>query len=150
MGVEVRKMSESDVDAVCVIERECFSAEAWPRDDFEALASGDGGEVWTALVAADAETVCGYICGSCVAGELEIGSVAVAHEFRRKGLARRLISELETRTGAQKAFLEVRKSNTAARTLYESLGFREIAVRKNYYDKPPEDAVIMKKLCAEH
>ena len=74
----------------------------------------------------------------------EVLLVGVREEDRRKGLGRRVVSELLKRAEPGKnIFLEVRDSNRAARHLYESAGFKEISRRKNYYKDPQEDAVIM-------
>ena len=145
MGIIIRKMSPADVGAVYAIELDCFLSEAWARADFENLADG----VFCSLVADCEGTVCGYICGSCVEGEAEIGSIAVAKDYRRMGIARELMAELERITDPQKTYLEVRVSNAPARALYKSLGFEEIAIRRRYYDNPPEDAIVMEKLYKE-
>lgn len=145
MDIIIRKMSPADVEAVYAIELDCFLSEAWARADFESLADSVD-DVFTALVAERGGDVCGYICGNCVSGEAEIGSIAVAKSFRRMGIARMLISELERLTGPQKAYLEVRVSNAPARALYKSIGFSEIAIRRRYYDNPPEDAIVMEKI----
>jgi len=78
--------------------------------------------------------------------ELHINSLAVDTAWRRRGLARRLLAEVfrdSIAAGARSATLEVRNSNTAARALYESLGFRVEAVRRDYYQEPREDALIL-------
>lgn len=148
MDITVRKMSPADVDGVYEIEKSCFASEAWAKADFESLADCDDG-IFTALVAESGGRVCGYICGSCVGGETEIGSVAVSGAFRRTGIAKKLISELERLTCPEKTFLEVRVSNVPARALYTSLGFEEIGIRRRYYDSPPEDAIVMEKIYKE-
>lgn len=144
MKITVRKMLPEDVNAVYEIEKSCFESEAWQIEDFKELADDDSG-VFAALCAVSENGIIGYICGNCVMGELEIGSVAVKKEFRRMGAAKALIFALEEIYSPEKAFLEVRESNYAAQRLYESLGFYKIYVRKNYYSSPQEDAVIMKK-----
>lgn len=79
--------------------------------------------------------------------ECELLNLAVAPEFRRRGMARRLLKSLlkrEEACAAYSVFLEVRESNLAARAFYRSLGFRELSVRPNYYDQPLEPAIVMK------
>lgn len=91
----------------------------------------------------------GYIIGSAVADEAEILRLTVLPEFRRRGAGTMLLTAFlneAEKAGAKKAYLEVRSGNTAARTLYSSLGFIETGIRKNYYIKPREDAVLM---CAD-
>jgi ribosomal-protein-alanine N-acetyltransferase len=78
-----------------------------------------------------------------VAGEREILNLAVAPDFRRKGVARALLDRaLEAFCG--EVFLEVRESNGVAKKFYKSLGFKELSKRKGYYDNPPETAIVMK------
>ena len=77
------------------------------------------------------------------AQEAEILNIAVSPEFRRLGIARALIrSLLSGYSGA--VFLEVRASNEAARNLYKSVGFVDVSRREDYYDSPPEAAIVMK------
>ena len=80
--------------------------------------------------------------------EGDIGNVAVAPDSRRRGsgaaLLKALFAESERR-GAAVLQLEVRESNFAARRLYEKNGFEIVGKRKNYYEKPAEDAILMSK-----
>jgi ribosomal-protein-alanine N-acetyltransferase len=78
--------------------------------------------------------------------ELHINSLAVDVPWRHQGLARRLLAEVfrDARAdGAKSATLEVRRSNEAARRLYEGLGFRVEGVRRDYYQAPREDALVL-------
>jgi len=78
--------------------------------------------------------------------ELHINSLAVEEGWRRRGLAVRLLRHViidTVRSGARSATLEVRRSNVAARGLYEGLGFRVEAVRRDYYQQPREDALLL-------
>ena len=77
---------------------------------------------------------------------MHILNLAVKEGDRRQGVARRLVLAgllLARDKGAKRAFLEVRTSNTAAQKLYASLGFTGTSVRRDYYDSPVEDAVVM-------
>lgn len=96
------------------------------------------------------ESVPGRTLGFCacwlVAGELHINSLAIAPAERRQGHARRLLNEVlaEVRAeGATAATLEVRRSNAPALALYRSLGFAVEGVRRDYYDQPREDALVL-------
>jgi ribosomal-protein-alanine N-acetyltransferase len=78
--------------------------------------------------------------------ELHINTIAVAPDRRRQGLATHLMHHVmddAARDGATRATLEVRRSNDAARRLYERLGFRLAALRPRYYEQPQEDALIL-------
>jgi ribosomal-protein-alanine N-acetyltransferase len=86
--------------------------------------------------------------------ESELLNLVVAPEFRRKGLARALLQELLTAPATpgqaeacptrSSLYLEVRESNQAARNLYKSMGFQEVNIRQEYYQAPPEAAIVMK------
>jgi ribosomal-protein-alanine N-acetyltransferase len=76
-------------------------------------------------------------------GETELLNLAVAPEFRRQGVARKLVeSLLEEAPGV--VYLEVRESNGAARKFYNHMGFQEVSRRSGYYQEPPEAAIVMK------
>jgi ribosomal-protein-alanine N-acetyltransferase len=78
--------------------------------------------------------------------EMHIINLAVHPEHRRKGIARRLLTEglAQARAlGAELAWLEVRPSNAPARVLYESFGFKEVGRRPRYYDDTNEDALLL-------
>jgi len=75
--------------------------------------------------------------------ESEILNLAVRPEWRRQGAARELIRSLAAEVRGE-LFLEVRESNEAARNLYKSMGFKEVNRRPEYYDFPPEAAIVMK------
>jgi ribosomal-protein-alanine N-acetyltransferase len=80
--------------------------------------------------------------------EAHITSVTVRHDYRRLGLGRRLVRfilDLAARQGMSRATLEVRRSNVRAQSLYRSMGFAEAGVRKGYYRKTNEDAIIMSR-----
>ena len=88
----------------------------------------------------------GFCACWIVAGEVHINSLAIAPAARRQGLARRLLREVfkaASREGAHAATLEVRRSNTAAVALYSALGFAVEGVRRDYYEQPREDALIL-------
>jgi ribosomal-protein-alanine N-acetyltransferase len=98
--------------------------------------------------ALDGDTVAGYIGLMYVLDEGYISNVAVLPAYRRQGVGKALIGELEREAGKVRLSfltLEVRASNAAARALYADRGFRDTGLRKNYYEKPIEDAVLMTK-----
>lgn len=95
-------------------------------------------------VAAEGEAVAGFVVARRVAErESEILNLAVAPEYRRRGIGRQLLRTLlASHPGS--VFLEVRASNAAACAFYQSAGFEPVGRRPGYYDSPLEDAVVMK------
>lgn len=127
------------------IDRQCVGADGWSAESFKSEAEKENGIV---LYAMENGMVTGLICGYFAADEAEITSVAVAPEYRRHGIAARLmegyLSTLPEITSS--IFLEVRESNAAAIGLYEKFGFEKISIRKNFYSYPDENAVVMRKI----
>jgi ribosomal-protein-alanine N-acetyltransferase len=90
--------------------------------------------------------VAGYCAAWLLSPELHINNLAIRPECRRRGLATFLLDHVLEATaaeGASRATLEVRRSNHAARALYEGLGFRVRGVRRDYYTDPVEDALVL-------
>jgi len=118
-------------------------SDPWSANDFaEAL---EGGVPF--LVAELRGALAGYVIGHSAADEGEILNLGVAPAQRGKGVGRALVQGMLARLrerGAQTVYLEVRESNSAARRLYESLGFSEVGRRARYYRRPLEDAVILR------
>jgi len=143
-------MRRQDLPEVLAIEAASFAL-PWTAEMFEnELAQG---EVAQNLVArlAQGETsspVVGYVCAWVVAEELHINNLAVGPRWRRRGIAGALLEAVLERgraRGARCAFLEVRASNLGAQALYRRHGFEAAGIRKRYYDRPIEDAVIMRR-----
>ena len=107
------------------------------------------------VVGEEEQKIAGYLIYADPSDEAELHRIAILPEYRRHGLARKLMAELLLRTGhvsvedsqvpnAKPLFLEVRAGNTAAIALYLANHFQEIDRRKNYYHNPDEDAVVMR------
>lgn len=138
----IRKMQPEDLAEVCKIEKDNFSL-PWSEKSFlESMEREDT----VFLVALEDEDVAGYIGCYCIAGAGEITNVAVKASHRRKGIGGKLLQKLYEKGAAldtQEYFLEVRESNEAAIGLYLRQGFVKEGIRKNFYEKPVENAVIM-------
>jgi ribosomal-protein-alanine N-acetyltransferase len=143
MNVELRRLEERDLDTVDEIERASYPT-PWSRSMFAAelrkpssLALGAYGESG-ALV--------GYAFVSRYVDAWHVMNVAVAPEFRRRGIATALLERLFEATAADPRrghTLEVRTSNVEAIRLYERLGFEARGIRRGYYTDNREDALIM-------
>ena len=144
MGIIIRNMTIDDVADVVRLEEICFTSDAWSADSF--IYRIENGGIFQSFIAEENGRFCGYIAVSSQFEETYIDSIAIAPEFRRKGIAKRLLAEIEQRLDPQRILLEVRKSNAPARALYESAGFQELAIRKDYYNDPVEDGIIMERL----
>lgn len=142
--ITIRKMKAEDVPQIAALEAACFSV-PW---DAASLAAELENPLSLWLTAAEGQTAAGYIGSQSVLGEADMMNLAVAPSHRRQGIARALVLELIrelTAAGVTCLTLEVRAGNAPALALYESLGFAEIGLRKNYYIRPREDAKILRK-----
>lgn len=138
----IREMTAADLAAVAALEAEIFSM-PWSLQGF---ADTMGREDVLFLVAYEEEKLLGYVGVYCTSDEGEITNVAVAQSARRRGVGRALLNELIcllTDRGIVRIVLEVRASNEAAIRLYEQEGFTVVGTRKNFYEKPTEDAYVM-------
>lgn len=142
--IQIRKMTTDDIKEVVLIEEECFSV-PWSEQAFIDALNLPNAFYYVALSEGKAVGYCGAYG---VLDEGDINQVAVTSSSRRQGIAKQLVSEMISdmaKNGFTSMTLEVRKSNESAIYLYESLGFKNEGVRKNFYEKPTEDAIIMWK-----
>jgi ribosomal-protein-alanine N-acetyltransferase len=149
MAYELRRATLSDLEPIMALETSTFDSDAWSAESMsDELESGHTHYLF-AFDPTSPEKLAGY--GGLLApagGEsADIQTLAVAPEARRLGLGRTivlaLLAEAKSR-GAREVFLEVRADNPNARSLYDSLGFEEIAVRARYYQPDGVDAQIMR------
>ena len=140
----IMPMAECHIDAIAALEKLCFS-DPWSRNSIVSELNNEW-SFW--LVAVDGDTVAGYIGSQLVPPEADVMNLAVAPAYRRQGVGQSLLNaltfELKQRQISSLS-LEVRLSNTPARTLYEKNGFSLAGSRKKYYVNPEEDALIMRK-----
>ena len=141
MRYTIRKAVSADLEAMFEIEQACI-ADPWSMAAFESSFSANG----ALFLVAEAENgeVCGFLTANAVLDEISIYNIAVKDGFRRLGIASALISELE-KSEPYRIDLEVRESNASAIALYEKCGFEQVGMRKNFYAKPTENAVLMTK-----
>jgi len=143
LDVTITRAEKDDLKAVEALQRRTFS-NPWGMDAIRwELENTD---VARLFVMRRAGHVIAYCACWLIFDELHINSLAVDEEWRRRGLAVKLLRVViadAVRAGARSATLEVRRSNDAARGLYEGLGFRVEAVRRDYYQQPREDALLL-------
>lgn len=146
--INYRNLTLVDAVEVFELEKEIFTKEAW---SLAQVKEELGGARRLYIGAIDGDLASGRIVGYggiALSGEsADIHNIAVVEQFRRQGIARRLIARLERWAkdqGASEILLEMRVGNTEARPLYQSLGYREVRVRKDYY-APGMDAIVMSK-----
>ncbi len=139
---ELINATERWLPAIAALERQCFS-DPWNEEMLRPELPDDSHEF---LLAVEGEELLGYVGLMTVLDEGYLSNIAVSPEHRRQGIAEALLKALLMRARARKlAFvtLEVRAGNTPAQTLYRKLGFTEVGVRRDYYEHPREDAVLM-------
>ena len=140
----ITNMTSDHVAQVAQLEKLCFS-DPWSE---RSVASELNNPLSLWLVAMEGENLAGYVGSQSVLGESDMMNIAVHPDFRRQGLAEKLVAELVAalkEKGNHCLTLEVRASNALAIALYEKTGFAEIGRRKNYYRNPKEDALILRK-----
>lgn len=138
----IRAMRPEDLLQVCAVEKENFSL-PWSEKSFRESMEREDTVFLSALIG---EEVVGYLGCYCICGTGEITNVAVKKEHRRKGIGGLLLEQLYlegAKHETEEFFLEVRESNEAAIALYACQGFVKEGIRKNFYEKPVEHAVIM-------
>ena len=143
MEYRIIDTTETQLEQIEAIERQCFSC-PWTLEQLRSQLSDDR-HVFLAAVA-ESGAVLGYVGMMFVLDEGYISNVAVAPDFRRQGVADALIAALMRRAEERRlAFvtLEVRAGNEPAKALYSKHGFVPVGRRKNYYDLPKEDAILM-------
>ena len=141
-AVTIVPAAEAHLPEIEAIERACFSL-PWTEEMLRTQLDGSSHLFLTALCGG---AVAGYIGLQFVLDEGYISNVAVAPEYRRRGVGRALLDALTARARARDlAFLtlEVRRSNAAAIGLYAGAGFVQVGCRRDYYEKPREDAILM-------
>ena len=140
--MEIRRARPIDAGEIAAMERDIFS-DPWSEGDISSYICREGAMCFTAT---DESGVVGYIIGTKIPPEGEIYRIAVRPDKRQRGIGYRLLSyglKTEIGEGVETVFLEVRSRNVPAIALYKSYGFSECGKRKNYYQNPPDDAVVM-------
>lgn len=144
MELQIKPLTEEYVDQVCVLEEEAFSM-PWHRESFLEMILNKDACYLVGLMEEEVVASCGL---RNIVGDGEITNVVTKTSARGRGIGEQMLLKLleeGTAMGVEAFTLEVRKSNDAAIHLYEKLGFVTEGVRKNFYEDPTEDALIMWK-----
>jgi ribosomal-protein-alanine N-acetyltransferase len=141
--VEIRSWKKEDVDSIAQMEERCFS-DAWSK---QSLLSAFEDAFTHCFLIEEGGQVCAYACLFVIFEQAEVQNIAVDIPFRRKGFGDKLLAFLHDfakEKGAQTCFLEVRKSNFSAISLYEKHGYQAFGKREKYY-QDGEDCILMQK-----
>ncbi len=145
--IVISKMTADDLEQVYEIDKNAFAI-PWHRSSFEEELKNI---LATYLVARQDNIIVGYIGMWFVMDECHITNIAVHSDFRRQGIASKLIKQMIKLCKEHEIsyiLLEVRKNNISAQKLYEKFGFKSDGIRKDYYKNPDntrEDAILMSK-----
>ena len=136
----IRAGAAPDLGAVERLQKQAPEAAQWPPADYLAYDFR--------LADCEAELAGFAVARTVASDEAELLNLVVAPEFRRCGVATRLLQDLAARHPGT-VFLEVRESNDGARNFYYRNKFIDVAIRKNYYRHPVEDAIVMLRTLPE-
>jgi [ribosomal protein S18]-alanine N-acetyltransferase len=146
--VTIRPMTLADIQTVRQIDVRSFSL-PWPERSYHfELTENPASRSWVAEVKDKdgQKQLAGMLVLWQIIDEAHIGTIATDPDFRRHGIARRMLAVAlldAARAGIQKVFLEVRRGNTAAQALYQRFGFEVSSIRRHYYQDTGEDALLM-------
>ena len=146
ISVIIRDAGPDDLDAILAVEESSYE-QPWSRNLIEGSLENPRAFHFVACGGTE-NNVHGFILNLLLADELHVLNIAVGPSMRRRGIGSRLLETSLTtaqKRGAKTAFLEVRRSNIQALTLYIKYGFKVIGVRRGYYSDNREDALVMKK-----
>ncbi len=142
--IHIREMTLEDIEQVYNLENSIFSI-PWSKDSFESSVKNKN----TLFIVAEEEgEILGYLGMYIFSEEADISNVAVSKQYRRQHIAKQMMDDILLKAqaaGVKHVTLEVRETNVAAIKLYENMGFVEAGIRKNYYEEPTENALIMWK-----
>ena len=140
----IREMTLEDIEQVYDLEKSIFSI-PWSKNSFESSVKNKN----TLFIVAEEEgEILGYLGMYIFSDEADISNVAVSKQYRRQHIAKQMMDDILLKAqaaGVKHVTLEVRETNVAAIKLYKNMGFVEAGIRKNYYEEPTENALIMWK-----
>lgn len=142
-----RAWDYEDILRIASLEEVCFGREKWTYAMFASSFMQNG--FFSALCETEGKELVGYGCVQCVFDSADLLNIAVAPDYRQRGVGKTLLKRLTggaKRRGVKKMFLEVRASNVAAQALYTGEGFTVLSERKKYYPDGESALVMVKEL----
>jgi ribosomal-protein-alanine N-acetyltransferase len=151
-GLVLEEAGQEDVEALGLLERRCHTHPWTLRHFLDALEDRRTMRIFVlrepAAAPGPTRGIVGYSVVQVVAGEMHLHNLAIDVAARRRGLGRWLLRETlawAESFGVEEVFLEVRQSNWAALALYREAAFEAVSVRRGYYDRPREDALVLRR-----
>ena len=138
--MHIKIATKENICDIAKIEQACFSA-PWSEDSIAESLDNPASHF---LIAYYGDEVAGYMGLQIFSGEGDVTNVAVLPKFRKKGIAKALITE-QMKNDMEFITLEVRESNVPAINLYTKIGFENMGIRPKFYSNPTENAIIMTK-----
>ena len=148
LPIQIRRMERADLEKVLELDQRSFIL-PWPASSFKfELNHNEVSRCWVVEVSPEAGSpvLAGMAVVWMIIDEVHIATIAVHPEYRGRKIAQRFLAFIlldAYHAGATRSFLEVRRGNLPARTLYERFGYVETGVRRNYYKDNGEDAIMM-------
>ncbi len=146
---EIRKLSTHDVSQILIIQEES-NLSFWSKDAYNDEAIRADTLSFVAIQSNDGSKVIGFIIARLLISEsqneVEIYNFGVLKEYQKLGVGSKVLQKLLNHLGEKHSiiWLEVRKSNITAINFYEKYNFKNVGIRKNFFSKPTEDAILMK------
>lgn len=144
MNIYIADMTKEHIDAIVEIEKESFSL-PWSKNAFEESMAYEH-TIFLVAILKDTNEPIGYIGMYKIFNEGDITNIAVKPQYRGMGIGKALMREIIDRAREleiSQLMLEVRESNQAAIGLYKEMGFENAGIRKNFYEQPLENAIVM-------
>lgn len=138
----IRTLNNGDVDDIHLVECACFSS-PWDKSVISGTLSQSSYRYFGAY---DGDNICGYASVTLVADECYVNRIAVLDKCRKRGIADKILNSIIDFCLSQNALflsLEVRSKNVAAISLYNKHGLKQEGLRRNFYNNPDDDALIM-------
>lgn len=139
--MKLRTLSQAQLSQIQKVAQAAYGKDPWTKEQYEAAFQ----QKYNHFLGIEVDgMLCAYLHYFLLAGEAEIINIATLPSYQGQGCATTLFQALWQQP-LERCFLEVRKSNVQAQQLYKKQGFKLLAVRKNYYQQPREDALIMER-----